>query len=249
MKYCFSLIALAAFAFAAPAAAQKDPLGDIVAQMQQPLKDLSALQDKEKQLKNSEDAQVLADQAEKKARAELQPKIDEVMMDAQRADQMRQHLLDIGCPENGGEAPQSLVDKCNPLIDEHIAFVAKTKSTAMEIKDEKDKLDQLRDSISITVLANVQKRKDLQSQREDLTGKIEGLEALGITEVIKHSKLAAAKACDSACCHKVVYDGADPKLCGVGIVCQSFEKAGLFHTKEPFCAVALRNEPAVIPAE
>ena len=32
----------------------------------------------------------------------------------------------------------------------------------------------------------------------------------------------------SACCLSVVYDGADPKRCGVGLICRTFENAGLF---------------------
>jgi hypothetical protein len=61
------------------------------------------------------------------------------------------------------------------------------------------------------------------------------------------NKVAAEKACNSVasaegqvCCHKVVFDGADPKLCNIEIMCQAFERGGLFGSGVVICQTASR---------
>jgi hypothetical protein len=41
-----------------------------------------------------------------------------------------------------------------------------------------------------------------------------------------------------ACCHKVVFDGADPKLCGVEAMCEAFERGGMFGSGLVICKAA-----------
>jgi hypothetical protein len=44
-----------------------------------------------------------------------------------------------------------------------------------------------------------------------------------------------ASAEGQSCCHKVVFDGADPKTCGVELICQAFEHGGLFGSGVTIC--------------
>jgi len=241
MKHFLLVAALVATVAAAPPKPASGIFATIAAQMKGPLTDLTALDAKDKDLRTSEDAQVFSSEAEKKARANLKTKAADVMMDANRADEMRQQIVNMGCPEGGGEAPTELVQRCNPLIDQHRAFAAGVMTRASAVQEEGQQLDALRASISATVLANVQKRKDIAADRDRLTAETDRLQGLAIAEVIKHSKLAAAKACTTGCCHSVIYDGASPQICGVTLVCQSLERAGLFQTKEPICVASRRD--------
>ena len=248
-------IALACLGAIAAAPAGNSIFAQIGVEIQGPLKDLDALDKQNKDLKTSEDAQVFANEAEHKQRARIEAEARQVQMDANQADQMRQRLIDSGCPPEGGEVPEELANRCNPQIQAHRALVEQITNHAKNLKSQMDQVNELRDNISATVLANVQKRKQIDADRERLTAERDRLQSLAIEDLLKRTKLGAAKACTSECCHRVIYDGADPKLCGIGLICQSFQNAGLFGSGVTICgtgpsATPIRqaSAPAVAPA-
>jgi hypothetical protein len=164
---------------------------------------------------------------------------------------MRQRIIDSGCPPEGGEVPVDLANRCNPQIEAHRAMFEQVMARAKSLKDQMDQVNELRDNISATVLADAQKRKQIEADRERLTAERDRLQGLAIEELLKRTKLGAAKACTSECCHRVIYDGADPKLCGIGLICQSFQNAGLFGSGVTICGMAPSAVPvreAVAPA-
>lgn len=225
------------------AAPPKNIFADIGVQIQEPLKKLTALDGEEKSLRSSEDAQIFASDAEKKQRARIERDIEQLKLDVAESDRIRQSIIDSGCPKNGGMAPIDVVNRCNPIVDAHTAASAKLVEWMKSLKAQRDTVNELRANVSATVLANVQKRKQIDADRAQLTAARNKLQSLAVTEVIKRNKLGAAKACKSECCHRVIYDGADPGLCGVGLVCQSFQSAGMFGTKNPICTVAASSTP------
>jgi uncharacterized coiled-coil DUF342 family protein len=176
-------------------------------------------------------------------------------MDANEADQIRQRIIDQGCPPEGGMGPIDLVNRCNPQIDAHRAKVEEITARAKDLKAQLDQVNELQANISATVLANAQKRKELNAKREEAMAERDRLQSLAIEEVLKRTKLRAAAACTTECCHRVIYDGFDPKLCGVGLICQSFQNAGLFGSGVTICGtgpsstpVQEATAPAVAPA-
>lgn len=239
-RYWLGLLCLGSVAAAQSAGSIFAQIG---VEIQGPLKDLDALDKQEKDLKTSEDAQVFASEAEHKQRARIESEITQVQMDADQADQMRQRIIDSGCPPGGGPAPIELANRCNPQIDAHSALVQQITARANSLKTQLDQVNELRDNISATVLANVQKRKQITADRERLTAERDRLQTLAIEELLKRTKLGAARACTSECCHRVIYDGADPKVCGIGLICQSFQNAGLFGSGVTICGAARSSEP------
>lgn len=247
-RYWLAIACLGAIA-AAPAA--NSIFAQIGVEIQGPLNDLDALNKQDAELKTSEDAQVFADQAEHKQRARLEDEARQVQMDANEADQMRQRIIDSGCPPEGGEVPVELANRCNPQIDAHRAKFEEVMARAKGIKEQMDQVNELQANISATVLANAQKRKEINAKREEAMAERDRLQALAIEELLKRTKLSAARACTSECCHRVIYDGADPKLCGIGLICQSFQNAGLFGSGVTICGTGPSPVPvreAVAPA-
>ena len=247
-RYWLALACLGAIAAAPPASSIFAQIG---VEIQGPLNDLDALDKQDKDLKASEDAQVFASEAEHKQRARIESEITQVQMDANAADQMRQRIIDSGCPPEGGEVPVDLANRCNPQIEAHRAMFEQVMARAKSLKDQMDQVNELRANISATVLADAQKRKQIEADRERLTAERDRLQGLAIEELLKRTKLGAAKACTSECCHRVIYDGADPKLCGIGLICQSFQNAGLFGSGVTICGMAPSAVPvreAVAPA-
>lgn len=240
MKKYVVLAAVAVVALAAAAPPTKDVFAGIAAQIQGPLKELTATDADEQKLRTSEQAQIFASDAEKKQRARLKSDAVALQMEADQADRMRQSAIDSGCPAGGGSYPADLVARCNPLIESHATIVKNLKDRAASMERQAQTLNELRDGISATVLANVVKRKAIDANRERLMAQRNRLQALAVAAVISRNKLGAAQACKSACCHSVIYDGADPKLCGSGLVCQSFQSAGLFGSKNPICVATPR---------
>lgn len=239
-RYWLALVCLGAVA-AAPAA--NSIFAQIGVQIQGPLNDLDALNKQDSELKTSEDAQVFADQAEHKQRDRIMSGINQVKMDADEADQMRQRIIDSGCPPEGGEVPIDLANRCNPQIDAHRAKVEEIMQRAKDLKAQLDQVDELQANITATVAANALKRKELNAKREEAMAERDRLQGLAIEEVLKRTKLRAAAACTSECCHRVIYDGFDPKLCGIGLICQSFQNAGLFGSNVNICGAGPSSTP------
>lgn len=234
------------FLVAATVAGAKTPnpvFSQIADQVYTVEKDQAAEQANDKKLQQSEQDQTFARAAEEKARTQLEQDAAKWEMDRAEANSFRQHIIDLGCPPAGGVGPIDLVNKCNPLVDQHTAMTVKLGSEAQDLKDRAEKLNTLRDNISATVLANSIERKRINGALANLATRLEDLRGQAIAAAIKLNPTGARRACGTACCHSVVYDGADPKLCGIGLICQSFQDAGLFGSGVVICGTASSTTP------
>ena len=230
---------MAFVAIAASALAQNDVFADIGVKIQKPLKELTALEADEKKLRASEDAQIFSAAAEKKQRARIASERSALRTEAEGADRIRQKILDDGCPEHAALIAAALADRCNPRIRAHAALMARLTVRADRLYTQLGTADILQAAISATVLQNSQKRKEIVAARMAATAERDRLRLLAVTEAIRRNKLAAMRACGAAaCCHGVIYDGKDPKLCGLELLCQSFQKAGIFGDKNLICVPA-----------
>lgn len=236
-------LALACLGAVAAAPAGNSIFAQIGVEIQGPLNDLDALDKQDKELKTSEDAQIFANEAEHKQRDRITSEINQVQMDANEADQMRQSIIASGCPPEGGEVAVELANRCNPQIDAHRAKVEEIMQRANSLKAQMDQVNELQANISATVAANALKRKEIDAKRNEAMAERDRLQSLAIEELLKRTKLGAAKACTSECCHRVIYDGADPKLCGIGLICQSFQNAGLFGSGVTICGRGPSSTP------
>jgi hypothetical protein len=230
------LVLLIALCTAAPAYAQSvdATLDSIIKDSKGTFAKLTALDKSDKAIKQSNDAQVFSTQAANKAEREVKAATGPLQMDANRADQMRSRLLAMGCPEKGGAVALSLAQRCNPLIAQHRALHDAVLRRANELKNKMDTVRTLRQNISKTTLQNVQRQKRNNQERAQLMAHKLELQTRAVIAGLKN-KAAAEKACNSmssaeaqVCCHKVVFDGADPKVCGIEAMCQAFERGGVF---------------------
>lgn len=237
-------LATAFVAVGAVAQPAKDVFADLGLQIQGALKELTALEAEEKQLAKSDEAQTFASVAEQKQRAQLEREIADLQSAGEGADRMRADAIRRGCPEGGGVVDINVANMCNPLVQTHKLLVEKLTARANALRARRDQLDQLRANITMTVLQNTARRKTITADRSRLTGERDRLQGLAVAEAIKRNKLAAARACTSECCHRVIYDGADPKLCGQGLVCRSFQSGGLFGRGNIICAATPSADPA-----
>jgi hypothetical protein len=218
-------------------------LDSIIKDSKSNFEQLTALDKKDKDLKNSNDAQVFSTNAANKMEKEIKDAAGPLQMEANAADAMRARLLAMGCPEGGGEVPLGLAQRCNPLIAEHKAKVASILRRAQDLKDKAKTISTLRENITKTTLKNVEQQKRNNEERAKLKAQKLEIQTRAVVAGLRN-KTAAAKACSSlptaegACCQKVVFDGADPKTCGITLLCQAFETAGLFGTGVVICRLS-----------
>ena len=237
---------LIALCTAGPALAQSvdAELDSIIKDAKGTFEKLTALDKSDKALKTSNDAQVFSTQAANKAEKEVKDATGPLQMEANRADQMRNQLLAMGCPENGGSVPVALAQRCNPLIEQHRALHDAVLNKAAVLKNKMRMVRTLRENISKTTLKNAEQQKKNNDARAKLVAQKLEIQTRAVIAGLKN-KVAAEKACSSmptpegqVCCHKAVFDGADPKLCGVELMCQSFEHGGAFGTHLVLCQAA-----------
>jgi hypothetical protein len=202
---------------------------------------LTALDKSDKALKVSNDAQTFSTQAANKAEKEVKDATGPLQMDANRADQMRNQLLAMGRPENGGSVPTELAQRCNPLIAQHRAFHDEIFRRANALKGKMQTVRTLRDNITKTTLKNAEQQKKNNDERAKLVAQKLEIKTRAVMAGLKN-KAAAETACNSmpapdgqACCHKVVFDGADPKLCNIELMCQAFEHGGALGSGVVIC--------------
>ena len=236
MKKYYSLAALAFVAIAASAQPARDALADIGLKIQAPLEQLTTLEVDEKKLRISEDAQILAAEVEKKQRIRIKREIAEWVVEAGAADETRRNLLGEGCPMKRQMVAVELAARCNPRTLAHAELVGRLEVRAEELGTQLATVNELQAGISATVLQNSAKRKAIVAARTAATAERDRLRLLAVTEAIRRNKLKAMAACGkAACCHGVIYDGNKPDRCGIGLLCQSFQRAGLFGTNNLIC--------------
>jgi hypothetical protein len=237
------LILSLALCAAAPGYAQSvdTTLDGIIKDSKSNFEKLTALDKSDKAIKISNDAQAFSAKAADKMEREVKEAAGPLQMEANQADQMRARLLAMGCPEGGGVVALELAQRCNPLIEQHKAMVASILRRVNELKAKMATAKTLREGITKTTLKNVEQQKRNNAEREKLKAQQLEIHTRAVMYGLKN-KVAAEKACASVagaegqvCCHKVVFDGADPKTCGVGLVCQAFEHAGMFKTGVVIC--------------
>src|SRR5437667_3945454 len=132
-----ALILLVALATAVPANAQPVDavLDGIIKDAKSNFEKLTAIEKSDKALKISNEAQIFSTQAANKLEREVKDAAAPVQMDANRADQLRNQLLAMGCPEGGGEVALELAQRCNPLIAQHKSMVSAILRRAEELKN------------------------------------------------------------------------------------------------------------------
>ena len=243
-----ALILLIALFAAVPAYAQSvdAELDGIIKDAKGNFEKLTALDKSDKALKASNDAQSFSTQAANKAEKEVKDATAPLQMDANRADQLRNQLLAMGCPENGGSVPVALAQRCNPLIEQHRALHDAVLARAGELKNKMQMVRTLRENITKTTLKNAERQKQNNDERAKLAAQKLEIQTRAVIAGLKN-KVAAEKACGSmptaegqVCCHKVVFDAADPKLCGIELMCQTFEHGDVFGAHPVICHAAGR---------
>jgi hypothetical protein len=243
-----ALILLTALCTAVPAYAQSvdAELDGIIKDAKGTFEKLTAIDKSDKALKASNDAQIFSTQAANKAEKEVKDATAPLQMDANRADQMRNQLLAMGCPENGGSVPVALAQRCNPLIAQHQALHDGVLGRANVLKNKMQTVRTLRENITKTTLKNAEQQKKNNDERTKLVAQKLEIKTRAVIAGLKN-KAAAEKACGSmstaegqVCCHKVVFDGADPKLCGIELMCQAFEHGDVFGGHLMICQAASR---------
>jgi hypothetical protein len=243
-----ALILLIALCTAVPAYAQSvdATLDGIIKDSKGNFEKLTAIDKSDKALIVSNDAQSFSTKAANKAEKEVKDATAPLQMDANRADQMRNQLLAMGCPENGGVVPLALAQRCNPLIAQHTALRDAVLRKANELKNKMQTVRTLRENIAKTTLKNVERKKRNDEERAKLLAQKLEIKTRAVIAGLKN-KVAAEKACNSmsnaegqVCCHKTVFDGADPKLCGIELMCQTFERGGVFGGRLVICQTASR---------
>lgn len=237
------LIVLVAICMAVPAYAQSvdATLDSIIKDSKGNFEQLTALDKSDKALKASNEAQMYSTKVANKLEKDVKDAAGPLQMDANRADQMRNQLLAMGCPENGGVVPLALAQRCNPLIAQHKVLRDGVLRRANEFKSKMQTVRTLREGITKTTIKNVElQKRHYDARARLLVQKIE-IQTRAVMAGLRN-KAAAEKACNSmpsaegqVCCHKVVFDGADPKLCGIGLMCLAFERGGAFGTNVVIC--------------
>lgn len=232
-RYFFAAAIFVVTIAAAPAANVFD---QIATQLQEPLKALSAQDAAQKTLDRSTQDQIDFNSAAAREQARLDVERPPVQRAATAANDFFKSIIASGCPTDGGEYPASLVDRCQPLINQHDVMSIPVRDQLKSLSERQNSVNQIRANVAATTLANVAKQKEINAERDRQIQLRNALQDRAVGEAIRSNKLAAGRACGTnACCHKVVYDGAAPKLCGVTLVCGKFQGAGLFGEKRMIC--------------
>jgi DNA repair exonuclease SbcCD ATPase subunit len=205
------------------------------------LKELTALDESDRKLAQSNQIQVetaqMLDRAEDKIRREEIPPLVER---GRAADAMRQRIIDSGCPPDGGEVPIAVAERCNPLISAHRAEVQQIEANMTSIRSRMETIQNTRRAVSETTLANTRQQKTNNTRRDELQATKLRLYGQIITRsiTIVENRAKASTACEKLgneeahCCLSVVWDGADPNRCSIELIYQVFERAGVFATRE-----------------
>lgn len=232
-RYFFAVTVIVATIAAAPPVNIFD---QIAAQLQAPLKSLTAQDVAQKRLDQSNQDQIDFNAVAAREQAKLNAETPSVQRAAKAADDFYRSMIASGCPTGGGQYPASLVDRCQPLINQHDAMAIPVKAQLEALSARQNTVNQIRANVAATTIANVTKQKEINAERNRQIQLRNALQDKAVGEAIRSNKLAAANACGpNACCHKVVYDNANPGLCGVSLVCEKFQSAGLFGEKRMIC--------------
>ena len=241
-----ALILLIALCTAVPSYAQSvdATLDGIIKDAKGNFEKLTAIDKSDKALKASNDAQIFSTQAANKAEKEVKDATPALQMDANRADQLRNQLLSMGCPESGGVVSVELAQRCNPLIAQHRALHDAVLLRAKELQNKMQTVRTLRENIAKTTLKNAERQKKNNEERAKLMAQKLEIKTRAVIAGLK-SNVAREKACNSmptaegqVCCHNAVFDGANPNLCGIELMCQAFERGGVFGGRLVICQAA-----------
>lgn len=217
-------------------------LDDIARQMGGTLKELAALDESDKKVALSNQAQIASTDMANREEAKINAEIGPLQMDANAADQLRQQIISMGCPENGGTVDIDLANACNPLIVRHRTMHNSVMSRFELLKSRQSTVAQIRAGVTQTTLANASTTKANNARRAELDALKADLQTQALAEVIRTKRAQAVKACGTdSCCLRVVYDGANPRLCGIGLICRRMEGTGIFGSGRRIC------EPAAAP--
>lgn len=158
------------------------------------------------------------------------------------ADALQQSISQYNI-ECGGSHPRSVYEslrsKCEPWsakIDEKNTDLA---TRAPQLTTGQENIDSRQAKLSKDTLGLTAKSKDIDAKISDLSPKLEELQSKAVATALKDLRMRekAGKACKTIaneeelhCCNSVVWDGSDPRLCGLSNIYQTFKTGGVFGT-------------------
>jgi len=89
------------------------------------------------------------------------------------------------------------------------------------------------EDVTKTTLRNAERQKLNNEARARLLAQQLEIRSRAVIAGLKNKAAAAS-------CLRAVYDGADPKLCDIGLMCQAFERGGMFRKRLPSNSEQLR---------
>lgn len=221
-------------------------LDDIAAQLGNTMSELSALDTADKKIAQSNAAQIESSKMLARERDRFKTDLQALQSEATALDQLRAQIVASGCPDSPVPVvvDLALAQRCNPMIERHTRGHNAAMAKLTELQTRKATLDQLETDISNTTLDNARKTKDNNARRADLLAQKAQLQEAAILNVVKSKRALALRACGAdRCCQSVVYDGASPRTCGIGLICSRFSAAGMFGTGRRICDVAPSSQP------
>lgn len=143
-----------------------------------------------------------------------------------------------GCPEERTAVAVELAIRCNALNAESRGERARLEAIQNNMNSQIQTINQKRQTVSSTTLANAAQQKRNNAALDDLQSKKLSLYAQVITRSMNlaKSKAIASQSCKSLtlekahCCLSVVSDGTNPAQCDVELLFKLFENAGAFST-------------------
>jgi integrase len=203
----------------APLKADQSAIDKAIADLGSLMKELNALDESDKEIARSNRLQIettqLLDRRENKIMHEDLPALKER---SEKHDQERQRIIASGCAEEAGMVPKAVADRCNPLIHRSNEEQKQLTAELLELRKEKDDVDNERATVSATTYANGQKQKANNARRDELLAEKKQLEAKLLD--LKNKTTACAKllrqrgiTCEKIKlrCGMVHFDGSDPE--------------------------------------
>jgi hypothetical protein len=131
----------------------------------------------------------------------------------------RRRIIASGCPGKGETLPRDVALRCRPLEDAWNREEDELEADAQSLKDQAAAIQNDRAAVSVTTLANAQKQKANNAERDDLLAKKKQLEAtlldlknkiVSCTTILHRRGVTCEKI--KLQCGMVQFDGSDPDL-------------------------------------
>jgi hypothetical protein len=237
-KFLIGMFMTCALAFVPCIAGPLEDLNGMKITMGETLTNLTALDDADKKIKQSDDDQIFVLAALNKIEARIiNEDLPALQARANEADAVRQSIIDSGCPEGGGEVEASLAARCNALIDAHSVLVDGIVRDMEGLKSQMNTVVEGKQAVSETTMKNFAARKENDYQRGQLEQKKLQLQfdmvrkALEIPGRVAKASQVCASISDpytAHCCLSVINDNKNPRDCGSEVIYNRFMQGGIF---------------------